>query len=312
MNSSHKSNPISTLIRKAKRKLHLDVPDASAASSTAITSCGYVIGEEIGSGTYAVVKRAYSQSLQKTVAIKIITKQTAPKRFLEHFLPREIHTIKRLRHPNILQYYQCIESNHRFYITMEYAANGNVLELLTRKHVFSENLAKKFFAELIGAVKYCHRYDIVHRDLKLENLMLTENYTIKLGDFGFCRQMERRDATAMLSQTFCGSHAYASPELLSFSEYDPKWSDIWACGVILYTMVMGCFPFDDRDMKQLVQQVNAQVTFWSTPVLSADCMDLIRKILAPIERRAGLREIERHPWLMTVPSETANVLSEVQ
>lgn len=280
-------------LRKAKTTFSNDVT---------LLSCGYILGDVIGEGSYAIVHKAYSRELNKNVAVKIIMKKTAPERFLQHFLPREIDVIKRLRHPNILRYHQCIETNHRFFISMEYAANGSVLDLLLQRSQFTEPLGRKFFRELIGAVRYLHRYDVVHRDLKLENLMLNDEFEVKLGDFGFSRCMTHNvhanTGMRFLSTTYCGSHAYASPEILNFEPYDPKLSDVWACGVILYTMVFGCFPFDDRCFAKLLQQVIRPVVFWDTPALTNECKDLLRRIMAPLADRYGLDDIEMHEWML--------------
>lgn len=285
-----------------------------------LLSCGYTLGDVIGEGSYATVHRAHSLALDKAVAIKIVVKKGAPKRFLDHFLPREIDIIKRLRHPNILRYHQCIETNHRYLISMEYAANGCILDLLLLRKQFSERLGRKFFRELVDALKYLHSYDIVHRDLKLENLMLTDEFQVKLGDFGFSRRVnEARTAATkynakmpLLSDTFCGSHAYASPEILNFEPYDPKLSDIWACGVILYTMVSGCFPFDDSCLSKLLEQAKKPLTFLETPLLTIECKDLLRQMIAPIDRRIGLNGIGKHEWMSVSSNDGLHVLHEVQ
>lgn len=281
-------------------KRHLNKLKNADAIDATLLSCGYILGDVIGEGTYATVCKSRSQRLDRVVAIKIVNKATAPKRFLSRFLPREIDIIKRLRHPNILQYYQCIETTHRFCISMECAVNGCVLDLLMHHKIFDESLSRQFFRELIAALDYLHGYDVVHRDIKLENLLLDERFTVKLCDFGFSRCMSEPPSDNMrtLSETFCGSHAYASPEILKFQPYDPKLSDVWAAEVVLYTMVCGWFPYDDRCYKQLLLQVEAPLQFGDKPELSEQCKHLIRHMLAPLSDRYAVGQIVAHDWML--------------
>lgn len=134
---------------------------------------------------------------------------------------------------------------HSVLIIMEYAENGTVLDfLMDLNDGLIEAIACKYFKQLISAIDYCHSKNIVHRDLKLENLLLDRFFNLKLVDFGFARKMH---ANHELSQTFCGSNGYASPEILKSTPYDPKMSDCWAVGVILFAMVFGQLPFDDKN-----------------------------------------------------------------
>jgi len=297
--SLEKNASLTSFIEKAKEIFQGQAVDNNA-SDLAIKSCGYVLGKEIGRGSYSTVKLAYSEPLKTVVAVKIISKKTAPATYLERFLPREIDIIKRLQHKNILKYYQCIETTQRYLIAMEFAENGNILQLLNTQTYFKERLAHKFFGQLMSAVAYCHQFNVVHRDLKLENLMLDTRNELKLGDFGFCRKFKKQKKETMkcLSQTYCGSHAYASPEILNFTPYDPKMSDIWACGVILYSMVYGCFPFDDRVFSKLLILIKNPLQFCDYPVVSDECKDLLRKLMAPIDDRLDATRIETHPWML--------------
>lgn len=182
------------------------------------------------------------------VALKLIWKDRASLLFQKHFLPREINIVKTLRHPHIIQYFQCIETNRRFLldkiclskivlsytildynvnnycrfiIAMEYAQCGSLLDLMAVKHMLSEREASIFFRQLISALDFCHSKYIAHRDLKLENLLLFWENCLKIGDFGFARQFNIDDPSTTFSQTFCGSNAYISPEILHQRPYNP-------------------------------------------------------------------------------------------
>lgn len=168
-----------------------------------------------------LIQVAYSNKQKKSVALKIIWKDRASVLFQKHFLPREISIVKKLRHPHIIQYYQCIETNRRFIIAMEYAACGSLLDLMAVKHVLNEQEASIFFRQLISAIDFCHSKYIAHRDLKLENLLLFWENCLKIGDFGFARHFDVDDPSTTFSLTFCGSNAYISPEILHQIPYNP-------------------------------------------------------------------------------------------
>lgn len=139
---------------------------------------------------------------------------------------------------------------------MEYADNGTLLDLVKQKHSLSEKDAHLYFSQLIAGIQYCHSRHIAHRDLKLENLLMTTDNCLKICDFGFARYFEYDANDRKLSATFCGSNAYASPELLKELPYNPMLADVFACGVILYAMVFGSLPFDDsHSISQLIRVV---------------------------------------------------------
>lgn len=210
--------------------------------------------------------------------MKMIWKDRASDLFQTHFLPREIEVVKSLKHPNIVQHFQCIETSRRFeykskmfvskisllcnisnitrfIIVMEYASEGCLLDLMTNKHSLTDNEARNYFRQLLSALDFCHSKCIAHRDLKLENLLLFWENRLKLGDFGFSRYFDINDSATTFSQTFCGSNAYISPEILHQEPYNPMLADIWACGVILFAMVFGNLPFDDSESIQKLTKV---------------------------------------------------------
>lgn len=128
---------------------------------------------------------------------------------------------------------------------MEYASNGSLFDLMAERKFLREPEAHHYFCQLINALKFCHDRHVAHRDLKLENLLLTGENCLKLGDFGFARHFDIDDAATTFSLTFCGSNAYISPEILHQKPYNPLSADIWACGVLLFAMVFGDLPFED-------------------------------------------------------------------
>ncbi|GLH06018.1 Serine/threonine-protein kinase grp [Gryllus bimaculatus] len=271
---------------------------------TVLESHGYTLGRAIGSGSYATVKVAQSTRHQMEVAVKIVSKFQAPADYLKKFLPREIEVVKGLRHPNLIRFLQAIETTHRVYIIMEYAENGSLLDIIRRDAYIDEPRGRHWFRQLIDSVDYCHERGVVHRDIKCENLLMDSNYNIKLSDFGFARgHMRPKNGVAPLSETFCGSYAYASPEILRGVPYQPQLSDIWSMGVVLYAIVYGRLPFDDSNYNNLLKQVQNKVTFPKEPRVSAACKSLITRILAPVRSRLRMNAIRNDPWILSSSSD---------
>ena len=207
-------------------------------TKSVLESHGYALSKTLGHGSYATVKEAYSETHQCLVAIKVVSKRRSPPDYLAKFLPREIDVIKTLKHPNLILFLQSIETNQRVYIILELAPHGDLLDAVRSRGTVDEVQAGIWFSQLTDAIDYCHSKGVVHRDLKCENLLLDKNDHLKVTDFGFARKgMKAVKGDYVLSQTYCGSYAYASPEVLSGTPYVPQYSDIWSMGVVLYVMV---------------------------------------------------------------------------
>ncbi|XP_054262245.1 testis-specific serine/threonine-protein kinase 3-like [Macrosteles quadrilineatus] len=264
-------------------------------------SHGYSLGKIIGTGSYAIVKVAKSQRhSDEEVAIKIVTKTRAPKDYLVRFLPREIEVIKSLDHPNIVKFIQAIETPQRVFIVIEYAENGSLLDVIKKESRIEEDpRARKWFCQLRDAVNYCHDEGVVHRDIKCENLLLDKSHNLKVTDFGFARghMKPKNGGLPVLSETFCGSYAYASPEILKGVAYDPMFSDVWSMGVVLFAMLYGKLPYDDGNYKRLVKLVQAKVKFPVEPEISIQCKALMEKLMSPIKTRPSVKQVKKDPWV---------------
>lgn len=208
-----------------------------------IANRGLLVKQTLGTGSYSKVKFAYCLENYEfpKAAVKIIDRRKAPRDFQTRFLPRELSIWPRMKHPNIARMYDMFEDNHRVYMILEYAENGDVLRYIQRSGALKEHLARIWIRQVGNAVMYLHDQDITHRDLKLENLLLDNCFNIKIGDFGFVKSHSMKE----LSKTYCGSKSYASPEILRGEPYDPKKVDIWAMGVILYIFITGKMPYDE-------------------------------------------------------------------
>ncbi|XP_058957175.2 testis-specific serine/threonine-protein kinase 4-like [Pocillopora verrucosa] len=260
---------------------------------------GYQLGDILGKGSYAVVRKAYSRRHKRYVAVKIICKKKAPEDFLSKFLPREIKVLKKLHHPHVLSLIEVIETNTRMYIITDLAESGDLLEFIRKNGAVAEAQAKQLFKQLVLGITYVHSQDVVHRDLKCENLLLDKEKNLIVSDFGFARDnLTSATGKKKLCHTYCGSYAYAPPEILKGIAYDATLADVWSMGVILYTMVCGRLPFDDSNLRSLLQQVHRRVNFPSKIKIAEPVKAIIHKMLQwNLTERVTVEQLRTDPWL---------------
>ncbi|CAF3634686.1 unnamed protein product [Rotaria sp. Silwood1] len=267
----------------------------------------YLLDRTIGKGNFAVVKLATHCETQQKVAIKIIDKSRLDPSDHKK-LEREIAVMKSLVHPYIIRLYEVMESKNLIYLVTEYAANGELLDLLIREKRLSEPKAKEKFRQLVLAVEYIHSKNIVHRDLKAENLLLDDRGNIKVADFGFANVFPPDSKL----QTFCGSPPYAAPELYQCLPYSPEKVDVWSLGVLLYVFVCGHLPFDSNNLAELRKYVLAgqyRLPFY----ISADCSSIISHMLTvDPDQRYTIDDIKKHPWFMLNNSDTSDIACQPQ
>ncbi|XP_046359635.1 testis-specific serine/threonine-protein kinase 1-like [Haliotis rufescens] len=258
----------------------------------ALERFGYTMHETIGEGAYAKVKRAYCRRKNENLAVKIIQKNKIPKEAKEKFLPREIALLQKLRHTSLLVLHEVYESRSNMYLVMEYLSNGDLLDYVNQVGSLSEADGRRVFHQLLDVVSYLHGHSVYHRDIKLDNILLDDQYNIRLTDFGFARLNPYRELMA----TFCGSYAYAAPEILEGEMYDGGMVDIWSCGVCLYGMLNGKLPFNDTDVDILRGSMDKKLKFYKQ--VSKDGRELIRQILdTNVSSRIYIPCIRRSVWM---------------
>ncbi|KAK0734812.1 hypothetical protein B0T26DRAFT_632725 [Lasiosphaeria miniovina] len=302
----------------------------------------YILGNTIGEGEFGKVKLGWKQEGGVQVAIKLIKKDqlgSNPSRMAK--IMREVAILKQLTHPNIVRLHKMEESERHYGIVLEYASGGELFDYILNHRYLRDNAARRLFAQLVSGVGYLHKKGIVHRDLKLENLLLDRNRNIIITDFGFANTFDPNEELSEdeevnltdrefvkrmgldkikpngsrkgdLMQTSCGSPCYAAPELVvSDSLYTGRKVDVWSCGVILYAMLAGYLPFDDDPANPEGDNINLLYKYIvNTPLtfpeyVTPHARDLLRRILVPNPRkRADLFEVARHSWL----SEYAHVV----
>ncbi|XP_077280093.1 serine/threonine-protein kinase SIK3 isoform X2 [Temnothorax americanus] len=252
----------------------------------------YELEKTIGKGNFAVVKMATHVVTKSKVAIKIIDKTKLNEENLAKIF-REVHIMKRLRHPHIIRLYQVMETEKMIYLVTEYAPGGEIFDHLVRNGRMPEPEARRVFRQIVLAVHYLHQQRVVHRDLKAENLLLDADNNIKLADFGFSNEY----TPGVLLSTWCGSPPYAAPEIFEGKHYDGPRADVWSLGVVLYVLVCGALPFDGPTM-QLLRSVVVSGKFRIPFFMSADCEKLIRHMLVvEPERRLSISQILAHSWM---------------
>lgn len=235
-----------------------------------------------------------SSAPDKNKTPRQIAKEQAREKNREMRTIREAHIMMLLRHPHIVSLKDMQVSNQYFYILMEYVNGGQLLHYIVKRQRLSERRARHFTRQIVSALDYLHRNSIVHRDLKIENILIDKaGRNVKLIDFGLSNLF----GPEKLLTTYCGSLYFAAPELLRASPYKGPEIDVWSLGVVIYVMVTGSVPFDDSTMPGLHEKIKrGQVAYPAH--LSESCLDLLRKIfVTDPSKRMILADVIRHPWL---------------
>ena len=204
----------------------------------------YVLGPIIGSGAFGVVKLAQHEHKGHRVAVKIVSKSKLQGADMEQKIMREISILKLLRHRHVIRLHDVIDTPNEIVLVMEYAAGGELFDFIVKNWPLPESRVRSFFQQLVAAVEQIHFFRVVHRDLKPENLLVDAEENLKIADFGLSSMTSDGD----FLRTSCGSPNYAAPEVTAGRLYAGPEVDIWGCGVILYTMLCGRLPFDDKNL----------------------------------------------------------------
>ena len=261
----------------------------------------YLIKDLIGTGGFAKVYRAIHIPTKETVAIKIINKEELFQEDINRKrLLLEISSLKKVKHKNIIKLYEIMETPETIYLVMEYCNNGELFDFIVDKKNLDEKQACTFFQEVIDALTYLHSVNIVHRDVKPENILLnTINRKIrcKLIDFGISRTFENNE---LMMETPCGTVTYAPPEMHKGEKYNGILAEVWSLGVLLYTMICGYLPFVEEDEETTIRNI-LNGCYELPEELSPELKDLMKHLLdINSNTRYSLEKIKEHPWFNKV------------
>ncbi|VUZ38679.1 unnamed protein product [Hymenolepis diminuta] len=255
----------------------------------------YKLVRTIGKGNFAKVKLAIHMATGVEVAIKIIKKQNLDWTVNDR-LKREVNILQKLNHPNIVRLLEIIENDEVICLVQEYANGGEIFDYLVAHGKMDEKEARAKFRQLVSAIDYCHSKNIVHRDLKAENILLDSELNVKVADFGLANTFVPDQKLT----TFCGSPPYAAPELFLGIRYHGPGVDVWSMGVLLFTLVVGHLPFDATDLRELRTKILTVRYNLGKNEVSSDLLALLKKMLVLDPRdRYSLRAIMNDRWLNT-------------
>ncbi|XP_039990384.1 calcium/calmodulin-dependent protein kinase type II subunit gamma-like isoform X9 [Xiphias gladius] len=271
---------------------------ATTATSTRFTD-EYQLYEELGKGAFSVVRRCVKKSSGQEYAAKIINTKKLSARDHQK-LEREARICRLLKHPNIVRLHDSISEEGFHYLVFDLVTGGELFEDIVAREYYSEADASHCISQILESVNHIHQHDIVHRDLKPENLLLASKMkgaAVKLADFGLAIEVQG-DQQAWFG--FAGTPGYLSPEVLRKDPYG-KPVDIWACGVILYILLVGYPPFWDEDQHKLYQQIKAGAYDFPSPewdTVTPEAKNLINQMLTinPAKRITADQAL-KHPWV---------------
>lgn len=250
----------------------------------------FEIGKVLGKGKLGRVYCARHRKLGFVCALKAMVKKELVHMNLQRNFQREIEIQKALVHPNVSRLYGYFYDSTHVYLILEYAANGELYQLLKSERRFDDATASCYTVQVASALMYLHERGVIHRDLKPENILLLALRKVLLSDFGWLVR------TSLKRSTICGTLDYLPPEMIEAKAHDAA-VDVWLLGVLVYELLVGRPPFEESDKNTTYRRI-VKVDLRFPPWVDADAADLIRRLLRhePLQRMP-LREVRHHPWV---------------
>jgi serine/threonine protein kinase len=294
--TSHLSLTMSKSILSSREKLikYIKLSWKATSKIPSTTVDFYKIVKLIGKGAFGKVTLGVHKLSGKQVAIKMIEKSYIQDAFSRRKVFQEVYILKKIRHSNIIRLLEVFESESHLLMVMEYAGGGDLLQYVKTRGRLSENEARKYFRQILYGLGHCHWRSVLHRDIKLDNILLGKGGTVKICDFGVSKIVKPKQK--IYEQW--GTPAYIAPEIIADNGYEGYYVDIWSLGVLLYAMVWGAVPFKAGNMQELYHNIMGKGFSFPVP-LSKQVKDLIRKMLNKVpENRILIPEILEHPWVV--------------
>lgn len=256
----------------------------------------YNVWSDIGRGTYAVVKFATRKTTGQKAAIKVYEKQKIQDPMRQKSIKREIKILKQLKHPNVVELIEEITAEKNLYLVMEYVQGFSLQAHITKQACkrLDEPDAAEIFSQFMNGLAYCHRNNVAHRDIKLENVLLTQSRQVKIIDFGFSTLSKSKNAKSYI---YCGTPNYMAPEIIKKVDYLGPPVDIWASGVLLFTILTGSFPFHSTKESKVFKRA-LKSDFLVPDYVSYNCKNLITLMLTQNpDTRITADQVLEHPWV---------------
>lgn len=310
--------------------------DAQEMAENATLLKRFKLVQLIGVGNYAHVYKSLTSS-GKEIAIKAINLTKSSENYVKKFLPRELGILKKVNHTNICRTLEILQVADRIFIIMQFCERGTIADLLSRIGPFSEPVSRYLFAQTLEAIIYLHSNEIAHRDVKIENILLTGDYIAKLTDFSYSVNLSEqtvnhqaspqpnlmrvpsdkrlspsrygmqnlkkptkksnRQSTSKLNNTFCGTLPYLAPEVIRLVSYDARKTDIWSLGICLYVMLNDRLPFPFHDIKLMIKKQLSR-DYKFKNVCSEQVSNLVALMLEPdAGKRPTCQDVAKHSWL---------------
>ncbi|EFJ49603.1 hypothetical protein VOLCADRAFT_42482, partial [Volvox carteri f. nagariensis] len=256
---------------------------------------GYSVGKVIGEGGFCQVRLAVHHLSQRKVAVKVIDRSKLSDPNEAKRMQREIRVMKHLSHQCVIKLFEVVESPRHLFLVMEHAPAGSLLDYVRARKRLPEADACVFFQQIVSSLEYCHSREVVHRDIKLENILLDTDQRMKLIDFGLSAFF----VPGKRLRVHCGSPSYAAPEIVARKAYEGPPVDVWSLGVVLFAMVAGYLPFHaSGGNKQLCNKIIAG-QYTAPDWLSSSMKDLLSKMLTTDpEKRITFPQ---HSWVRNGP-----------
>jgi serine/threonine protein kinase len=265
----------------------------------------YKIGRMLGKGAFGKVNLGMHKLARKLVAIKSINKQFLNDERSRKKVMQEVSIIKRTRHPNVVKLFETFESEKHILFSMEMCAGGDLLNYVRKRRKLKEPIAKTLFKQIIEAIGYIHSRSIVHRDIKLDNILLDGKGNVKIGDFGVSRLYHE----GQIMKEQWGTPAYIAPEILEDKGYKGFGVDIWSAGVVLYSMLYGSVPFKANNMEELHTMIMAG-NYTLKEDISIEARDLLKGMLEKNpKKRLPVSKILKHDWFKDI-DKTLSIFNE--
>lgn len=257
----------------------------------------YILQDEIGQGGFGVVYKGTHRETGEYVAVKVLDKEQLQLSRMTQQIKRELTLFSMLRHDNIVQGKEVLSSKTKLYMVMELVTGGDLHTMLSKRHRLPEDEARGYFRDLLQCLTYCHGQGVFHRDLKLENLLISSSGALKVCDFGLASVRALNASTDQLCSTLVGTEDFAAPEVISGQTYDGAKADLWSAGVILYTMLAGCCPFHGDNSADIFRRIKSGRYTFPTAFPHSPRRLVSQLLVADAKSRPSASELLCDPWV---------------